>query len=460
VYSAKALASFDPELREKYFDTESGHYTVRTDLRRRVIFGRHDITRDAPISRLDLLLCRNTLMYFNAEAQSQIVDRFHFALREGSYLMLGKAEMLLSDSERFEVVNMRQRLFQRRPGEAGTLRYPPGPRLTAYPERNAIDLGRRRQIRDLALEMAPNAIMAVDADGVIVLFNAQAQSMFGLSSADLNQPFHALEISYRPIELRSLIEQALAERRPLRVADVERGRPDGEVQHLDILVQPLFGTDAIAVGVSLTFTDTTLATRLGTEVNRVRAELEAAYEALQSTNEELETTNEELQSSIEELETTNEELQSTNEELETTNEELESGNEELETMNDEMRIRTAELDEARGFMAGVLASIGAGVVVLDAQLRVRSWSNGAEDLWGLRGAEVANQPFFALDFGLPIGELHEAVQHCLVGKQRSDTIRLAAVNRIGRPIVCAVTCSPLEGVSEGVVLLMEEVPPI
>ena len=124
-------------------------------------------------------------------------------------------------------------------------------------------------------------------------------------------------------------------------------------------------------------------------------DLETAYEELQSANEELETTNEELQSGIEELETTNEELQSANEELETTNEELQSGNEELETMNEEMRIRTAEVDEARGFLEGVLSSVAAGVVVLDADLRVRSWNRGAEDLWGLRAEEVYRQVFFS-----------------------------------------------------------------
>jgi two-component system CheB/CheR fusion protein len=192
----------------------------------------------------------------------------------------------------------------------------------------------------------------------------------------------------------------------------------------------------------------------------VRQDLERAYEALQSTNEELETTNEELQSSIEELETTNEELQSTNEELETTNEELESGNEELETMNEEMRIRSMELDDTRNFLAGVLSSIVAGVVVLDAQLRVRSWNRGAEELWGLRSQEVSEQPFFGLDFGLPVDDLRAAVNECRTAKRRTGPVELSAVNRIGRGIVCSISCSPLDseghGDAEGVVLLMEE----
>src|SRR5690606_26611922 len=149
------------------------------------------------------------------------------------------------------------------------------------------------------------------------------------------------------------------------------------------------------------FIDTTLQTRLRLEVKQTREDLETAYEELQSTNEELETTNEELQSSIEELETTNEELQSTNEELENTNQELQAGNQQLATMNDEIRSRSAELDEARSYLEGVLSSLRLGVVVLDANLRVCSWSRGAENLWGLRAGEVDNQSFFELDFGLP-----------------------------------------------------------
>src|SRR5215469_600740 len=122
LYSAKALDAIPSEMRDKYFEQNGTQFAFLPELRRRVIFGRHDITRDAPISRLDLLVCRNTLMYFNVETQAQVIDRFHFALRERAYLFLGKAEMLLSDGDRFEVVSMRQRIFRRRPG-VGVPRY-------------------------------------------------------------------------------------------------------------------------------------------------------------------------------------------------------------------------------------------------------------------------------------------------------------------------------------------------
>lgn len=457
LYPAKALEGLPAELREKYFDQNGAQFSFRPDLRRRVIFGRHDITRDAPISRLDLLVCRNTLMYFNVEAQTQIVDRFHFALRPGGFLFLGKAEMLLNDADRFDVMSMRQRVFRRRPGESGPPYSPTPVKIRAGGRNEVHSLARDRQLRDLILDATPSPSVAVDVDGVVVMINNHARAQFSLTSGDIGRPFQDLEISYRPVELRSLIEQAGHERRTLRVNGAER-RVGEEPQYFDILILPLMSANGTPAGTSITFTDVTVATQLRSEVKRVREDLETAYEELQSTNEELETTNEELQSSIEELETTNEELQSTNEELETTNEELQSGNEELETMNEEMRIRTEELDEARAFLEAVLTSVAAGVVVLDRESRVKSWNRGASELWGLRSDEVVEEPFFSLDFGLPADQLRDMVQQCLDNGLRTGPVGFPAVNRIGRAIHCTVACSPFDGYNGGVVLLMEEVP--
>ncbi|MFE0132586.1 CheR family methyltransferase [Streptomyces sp. NPDC059037] len=456
-YQAKALEPLSKELRDKYFERSGNHYAFRTDLRRRVIFGRHDITRDAPISRLDLLVCRNTLMYFNVEAQTQILDRFHFALREGGFLFLGKAEMLLNDGERFEAVSIRQRVFRRRPGGNS----PPYPATTPMKTRATVvaeaqQANRAGQLRDMVLDASPGASVAIDGNGTVILINNGARLQFGLTANDVGRPFQDLEISYRPTELRSLIDQATYERRTMHVRGSER-RLGNDLQYFDIEIQPILGGPGLPVAINVTFLDVTQATRLKAEVKRVREDLETAYEELQSTNEELETTNEELQSSIEELETTNEELQSTNEELETTNEELQSGNEELETMNDEMRLRTTDLDEAHAFLEGVVSSIAAGVVVLSADMRTKNWNRGAVDLWGLRPDEVLDEPFFALDFGLPTDRLRDAIQQCVASGKREGPVVIPAVNRIGRSIDCSVICSPFDGHNGGVVLLMEDV---
>ncbi len=457
VYPQESVSSLSPELRDKYFESTGSKVSFRSDLRRRVIFGRHDITRDAPISRLHLLSCRNTLMYFNAETQSQIVDRFHFALRENGYLFLGKAEMLLADSERFELINMRPRIFRRRPGVATPPHQPARMALEPAPAGH-LQPGRDRLLRDLVLESAADSIICVGMDGTVLLANAQARAQFDLTTYDIGKQFRDLEVSYRPIELRSLIDQARKEHRTIKVSGIER-HVNSETQFFDVIVQPLWANGSDAFVVTVTFTDTTVVTRLQREIKSNREDLETAYEELQSTNEELETTNEELQSSIEELETTNEELQSTNEELETTNEELQSGNEELETMNEELRIRSTELEETRFFLEGVLSSIAAGVVVLDAALRVRSWNRGAEELWGLRADEVYQQSFLRLDFGLPTAELVESLQRCVESGERVGPITINAINRKGRSIGCSIICSPLNGQGEGLVLLMEESEP-
>ncbi len=455
-YPAKALEPLSTELREKYFERSGTKFVFRPDLRRRVIFGRHDITRDAPISRLDLLVCRNVLMYFNVETQSQIIDRFHFALREQGFLFLGKAEMLLSDSGRFDVSSMRRRIFKRREGTAS----PPHQPMPVRFETGTVemrDVSRKRMLRDLVLDATPNPKIVIDSDGTVVLISSQARMQFGLTTHDVGRPFRDLEVSYRPTELRSLIERANSERRSVRVSGVERRVSGDEVQFLDMLIQPLWGPDGEQMGTAINFADTTLLTRLQHELNTHREDLETAHEELQSTNEELETTNEELQSSIEELETTNEELQSTNEELETTNEELQSGNEELETMNEEMRTRSSELEEARTFLEGVLSSVAAGVVVLDGDMRIRSWNRGAEDLWGLRADEVHEQAFFNLDIGLPTSQLRDIVNQCMTDRKRTGPVQVESVNRRGRTITVSVSCSPLERQTDGVVLLMEEV---
>ncbi|MFI1911906.1 CheR family methyltransferase [Nocardia sp. NPDC020380] len=445
LYTARALEPLSTELRDRYFDPSGDKFTFRSDLRRRVIFGRHDITRDAPISRLDLLVCRNTLMYFNVEAQQQILDRYHFALRDTGYLFLGKAEMLLSDSDRFEVANMRQRIFRRRAGLAPLPHQPAPIRLDIGAGQEVQGVVRKRQLNELALETAPFGIVAIEYDGRVAVLNGQIRSQFGLTQHDVGRPLSELEISYRPLELRSLIEQATTEHRTIRVAGVERRLGPDESQYFDVSVQPLRSSDGVDLGVVVNFIDTTVTTRLSSELKVKREELETAYEELQSTNEE--------------LETTNEELQSTNEELETTNEELQSGNEELETMNEEMRIRSNELDETRTFLEGVLSSIAAGVVVLDGELRVRSWNRGAEELWGLRAEEVRRQGFFSLDFGLPTASLRENIATALTTGRRDGPVEIAAINRIGRSIICTVVCSPLDGTRDGVVLLMEESQP-
>ncbi len=345
VYSAKQIQTVPDELRQKYFEIVENRYIFRQDLRRSVIFGRHDLLQDAPISRLDLLVSRNAIMYFNSETQGLILARFHFALNDAGYLFLGKAEMLSMHSSLFTPLDLKNRIF--------TKVAPINTRNRLLVMANSVDdksssrLSRDLRLRDMGFDTAAIAQVVIDNNGTLVLVNEQARNLFALSPKDLARPFQDLELSYRPIELRSLIERAYTERRPITLTNVERYLSNRETQYLDVRITPLQDTDTDFLGVSIAFHDVTRYIQLQEALQRSRQELETTNEELQSTNEELEITNEELQSTNEELETINEELQSTNEELETMNEELQSTNEELQTINSELSDRTTELNRTK-----------------------------------------------------------------------------------------------------------------
>ncbi|MGF1478648.1 MAG: CheR family methyltransferase [Cyanophyceae cyanobacterium] len=454
-YSTEALETISPELQERYFERQGERWAFRADLRRSVIFGRHDLVQDAPISRLDLLVCRNTLMYFNAETQGRILNRFHFALNDTGFLFLGKAEMLLTHSDLFTPINLQHRIFRTVPTDNER-------RRIASLTRNALSQRQEREerLRELAFNAVSLAQLVVDVNGTLILVNEVAQSTFNISPQALNQPIRDLEISYRPLDLRSKCDQILSDRQPIRVQNVVRYLPDGKLQYLDVQFTPLQEESGVLLGISITFVDVSRYHDLNEELQQANQELETANEELQSSNEELETTNEELQSTNEELETTNEELQSTNEELETMNEELQSTNEELQTINDELRQRTTELNQTNAFLNSILTSLQAGVVVVNRQFNILSWNVEAENLWGLRTDEVRGQSFLGLDIGLPVQQLRDPIRLCLDGREARQVIELEAINRRGQTIQCRVTITPLiDQLQEhiGVILMMESV---
>ncbi len=423
-----------------------------------MIFGRHDLVQDAPISRLDLLVCRNTLMYFNSETQTKILARFHFALNDTGILFLGKAEMLLTHANLFTPISLQHRIFRRVPQNNRRERILLFPSNTEESITNGIN--HYVHLREAAFDTAPYAQIVVDRNGILLLANAEARSMFGINFFDQGRPLQDLEISYRPLELRSPIERVCQEHNPIVIANVVRHLRDDEVQYLDVQILPLEEQDSEIIGASIIFIDVTRYYNLQTELQRATQELETANEELQSSNEELETTNEELQSTNEELETTNEELQSTNEELETMNEELQSTNEELQTINDELRQRTSELNQANAFLNSILLSLQAGVVVVSPQFNILSWNHEAENLWGLRIDEVRGESLLSLDIGLPIEQLREPIRTCLNGEVCNQELVLSATNRRGRAIQCRITINPLIGFDrgrQGVILLMEEI---
>ncbi|HEU5040148.1 MAG TPA: CheR family methyltransferase [Gemmatimonadales bacterium] len=460
-YGQQQVGGVPADLLERYFERVNATYIFRPDLRRQVIFGGHDLISDAPISRVDLLVCRNTLMYFNAETQARVLSRFHFALNEGGFLLLGRAETIMAHTNAFTPVDLKRRLSRKISHGASRPRRSPVPSL-ADPL-----LSESAGMHFAAQQASPVAQFVIGSAGDVVLFNERGRALFNLAPSDIGRPLRELELSHRPMELRPLIERALAERRPFALKGVEWSDPGGEVRLFDVHVALLTGADGQVIGTAFAFTDVTAYRRLQRELEQAHGKLASAYEELQSsneelqsTNEELETTNEELQSTVEELETTNEELQSTNEEMETMNEELQAANEELHSINDELRQRGDQLTSANAFLFAVLGSLRQGVVVVDRDLRILAWNPQAEELWGVRPEEAVGRHFLGLDIGLPVDRVRPALKAALGPEGGSHELLLDATNRRGKGIRCEVRVTPLVGpgqVVQGAILLMEEV---
>lgn len=449
IFDAKRVELIPPELLERYFEKTSGEYCFRKNIRRTMVFGRHDVLQDAPISKIDLLICRNTLMYFNSNAQARILARLHFSLAEDGYLFLGRAETLLAHSSTFEPIDLKYRIFAK----------VPGPRLGSHiylMSPNEIDAQQRiaphEDVKELALDASGVAQLVIDRDGNLAFANQQARSLFGLTFRDIGMPFHNLELSYKPVELRSLIDEANAERRKVVGSIVEHEQPLGAPVWLEPQIVPLVEQNGESTGVAVMFCDVTSARRLQSALDRANLEFESATEQLQSANEEMETTNEELQSAVEELETTNEELQASYEELETMNEELQSTNEELQSMNDVARAYTTELDTANHLLDSIFTGLGGRVIVVDPELNVTFWNKGAEELWGLRAVETVNSPLASLDFGLPLDDVGIAIDAVLAGRSERETVDVEATNRRGRRIMCRMTVVPLMSRSASVIV--------
>ena len=455
-YTPRDVENLPPEMLERYFERSGNHFVFQRELRKCVIFGRHNVVHDAPISRIDLLVCRNLLIYLEAETQDSVLPRLHYALVDGGYMFLGKAETQLARSRLFEPVDLKHRLFRKLPQEW---------RRSSGGSLSLADSRQPRQPQQVKLveaitDTAQIAYLAVGMDGRLIYANVAARRMLDVVEADIGRVFQDLSVSYRPAELRSRIDEAQRLSRSLRIEHQEYHRPPADPIRVTIEVTPLFHQDKEQFATLIAFSDTTKTYQLQQELEAAQESLETTIEELQSANEELETTNEELQSTNEELETTNEELQSTNEELETMNEELRSANEEMEGANEELRRHSIESSEYRRYAESILRSMDVGIVVVGQSMLLRSWNRWNENAWGLRSEEVVGENLLSLDIGLPMLPLRNRIQAVIGGEEAQAELRIDGLDRRGRAICCNARIFPLlyeDRQPQGAVVILEDV---
>jgi two-component system, chemotaxis family, CheB/CheR fusion protein len=454
IYDAKMLEPVGAALRSRYFAGADNRYRLRRDIRGSIVFGRHDLAHDVPISRLDLLICRNRLVYLDRQTQARVLARFHYALNPRGFLLLGSVDTLLDPAHFFEPVDLALRVFRKKVSghDAQAL----GPDALNAEHRGDSTV----QLEQEAFTAMSVAQIVVDADGTLALANRLARTMFDLDGKDLGQPFRDLEVSFQPVELRSLIDRARIQGVEVVRRGVERALPLEGTQYLDVQVRPLHDPHGVFLGAVISFDDTTEARQAQSELRHASEELQTAHEELQSANEELETTNEELRATVEELEATNEELHAINEEHEAMNEELQSTNKELRCMNEQVHDRDEELKHSTLLLEAILGNIGSGIVVIDQELNILVWSKKMQDLWGLRADEVQGRSLAKLDIGLPVTDLLDPLRDCLAGSPGGRDLVVTAMERRGRTLRCRVsmTALPAEGEVRAVVIRIDDQP--
>ncbi len=387
LYPSSTVVDVDPELVGKYFTSADNTVQVIKSIREMIVFAKQDLTQDPPFSHLDVISCRNLLIYFNSSLQKKIVPMFHYILNPGGLLFLGKSESIGQFADLFVPLAKKWKIFQRR----DTLRTPVVDfglgKHPQYKSRAGIEhspKGKEAPVKQIFAESVINtmgncAVMIDDRQEIMFVhgdvgpYLTLAQGEIGLNILNMARP--ALRL-----DLRALIHKAARESRVVRSNKI-RFKHDGQVHQVILHAGPAAVHAPSASLTLIMFEEIAPVAESEHEafaeesagdprLIELEQELAAAREHLQTTVEELETTNEELQSLNEELQSANEELQSSNEELETSNEELQSTNEELTTVNEELQVKSSELAEVNTDLQNILKRSGIAMIIVNRDLKI------------------------------------------------------------------------------------------
>jgi two-component system CheB/CheR fusion protein len=416
IYSETTVEGLDRRFVKRHFEPIGQAFQVRKEIRDMVVFARQDLAKDPPFVRVDLISCRNLLIYFDAALQDQVLRTFHYALNPGAHLFLGKSESLGQNTELFRPVRApSSKIFRKRTTQGLSHALPPFGSLRArLPETSGRQPARRSQdtVESLAIRTYINNAMppsvVVDENLDILFLHGDLAAFVQIPQGKPDMNLGRMVVNDLRTEARALVHKSRNEgglvqgtRRSLR----PEGRPPLTVR---LAVRPMGASvdhdalflvsfeaaeppvDTVATGGAEEGADVRAAEGREADIRAVELEQElvATREHLQTVVEELETSNEELQALNEELQAANEELQSSNEELETSNEELQSTNEELTTVNEELQIRTTELADANSDLVNIQDNIGFAMVVVDSYYRITRFTPPAVRLFGLLPSDV------------------------------------------------------------------------
>ena len=441
LYSKNIVEDVSPERLRRFFTEAEGGYRICKPLRDMCVFARQNVVADPPFSRMDLISCRNLLIYLEPVLQKQILPLLHYALKPAGILWLGHSETTGAASDLFEPEDKKHRFYARKLAMGlPRLHYPTGAQSRELtPEKDTV----RRQVmaRDGVTVTSGDAEAQREADRIILARYAPASALIneemlvlqlrGDTSPYLEQSAHnatrnMLKLAREGllVAMREAVEKARQDESPVKKENL-RVKIDGVTGDVNLEVIPLRRSASQERHFLILFETAGAADRGGErdagdmrreseerQIKLLSQELASARDYLQSVIEEYEATNEELQSASEEAQSSNEELQSINEELETSKEELESSNEELITLNEELNNRNAELGRLNSDLVNLLSSVQMPILMLDSQLRIRRFTPAAEKLLNLIPTD-AGRPIADLKLNLDCPDLERLIEEVI-----------------------------------------------
>lgn len=403
-YPAGTCEVLEENWQKRYFDREGDYLVASKTLRNNIVFSVHNLVQDPPFSRIDLISCRNLLIYFNNTLQKKMMNLFNYALNTNGLLFLGRSESIEAHKDLFLDINREARIFRKQASPNSPSRFIREFDFSSrYIERTNTFIKQQptleNRLQQFVVEQYAPAGIAVNAmdDVVYILGNVEpfiimrtgpaTQNIFGLLRNELRTEVRALLHKFRREHLSvygakhtlKVDEKARDVRLTIKSLPSDK---DQKTQDILLILFEISDTDGRQRKQNLKKTDAAVNDWQQTE--ELELELKSTREHLQNVIEELETSNEELQSITEELQSANEELQSTNEELQTANEELQSTNEELLTVNDELEVKSRELETTLFDLQNIVSSTEYPLLVVDKNLRITRFVPAIEQLIDIR----------------------------------------------------------------------------
>ncbi|WP_285433840.1 CheR family methyltransferase [Pseudomonas sp. fls2-241-R2A-110] len=400
LYPQAIVTDVPPTRLRHYFVKEDDHYRIRKELREKVLFAKHSLLSDPPFSQIDLIVCRNLLIYLDREVQREILQMFHFALRPGGFLFLGSSESADACHELFAPVDKRNRIFRAKTGTASSRRTPTMPRggymrtnVSRETPQNAVQ--RKLSFSDIhqrALERTAPPSMIVDANADILHMSESAGRFLRHVGGELSRNLLTLILPELRLEIRTTLFQVQQSGLAVKSRAVPITR-DNRRYRIDLLAQPYKDDESEGEFVLVIFEESEIdpseqeaTTLLQTEsqvLSNLERELQRTKLHLQDTIEQSEVSSEELKASNEEMQAINEELRSATEELETSKEELQSINEELLTVNYELKTKVEETDKINDYLTNLIASTDIATVFVDRSMRIKWFTPRATDIFSM-----------------------------------------------------------------------------